>query len=153
MGISPEQWNLVKDLYEVALECDSTQLADFLQRNTNDEVVRTEVRRLLAEHDHVGSFLSAAPLADYQLPPQQPEKRFVPGEVLAERFRIVSFIAAGGMGEVYEAEDLALKENLAIKTIRPEVLLQHNTLARFKQEVHLARRVTHPNICRVFDLF
>ena len=153
MGMSPEQWDLVKDLYEAALECDSTQLADFLQRNTTDEIVRTEVRRLLAEHDNAGSFLSTAPLVDYLLPPQQPENRFVPGEVLAERFRIVGFIAAGGMGEVYEAEDLTLKENLAIKTIRPEVLLQKNTLARFKQEVHLARKVTHPNICRVFDLF
>jgi serine/threonine-protein kinase len=90
---------------------------------------------------------------DYRLPPHQPGKRFEPEEILAERFRIVSFIAAGGMGEVYEAEDLALKENLALKTIRSEVLQHTNALARFKQEVHLARRVTHPNICRVFDLF
>lgn len=57
------------------------------------------------------------------------------------------------MGEVYEAEDLALKETLAIKTIRHEVLRQNNALARFKREVHLARKVTHPNICRVFDIF
>lgn len=152
MGMSPEQWDRVKDLYEAALECDPTQRADFLQRNTTDEVVRKEALRLLAEHDNVGSFLSTPPFVDYELPAEQPEKRFVPGELLAERFRIVGFIAAGGMGEVYEAEDLALKENLAIKTIRPEVLLQNNALARFKREVQLARRVTHPNICRVFDL-
>src|SRR6266852_3011046 len=110
MGISPEQWDRVKDLYESALECDPTQRADFLRRNSADEVVRKEVQRLLAEHDDVGSFLSTAPFVDHWLPAKQPEQRFGPGEVLAERFRILGFIAAGGMGEVYEAEDLALKE-------------------------------------------
>lgn len=150
--MSPEQWDLVKELYEEALECDSPHRADFLLRKTTDPVVRDEVLRLLAENENVGSFLSTPPLVNYQLPAEEREKRFPPGEMLSERFRIVSFIAAGGMGEVYEAEDLALKENLAIKTIRPEVLQQNNALARFKREVQLARKVTHPNICRVFDL-
>lgn len=153
MGMSPEQWELAKDLYEAALECDSAQRADFLQRTTADEFVREEVRRLLVEHHHVGTFLSIPLFADSLLAAEQKQKRFAPGEVLAERFRIVGFIAAGGMGEVYEAEDLTLKEALAIKTIRPEVLKQNNALARFKREVHLARKVTHPNVCRVFDLF
>lgn len=153
MGISREEWGRVKELYEAALECDASLRADFLQRNTTDAVVREEVVRLLGEHAQVGSFLSIPPFVDYPLLPDHSEKRFAPGEVLADRFRIVRFIAAGGMGEVYEAEDLTLKDNLAIKTIRPEVLQQSNALARFKREVQLARRVTHPNICRVFDLF
>lgn len=153
MGISPEQWDHVKDLYEAALECDPTQRADFLRQNSADDLVSKEVQRLLVEHDNVGSFLSTPPFVDRWLPAIQPEKRFAPEEVLAERFRIVRFIAAGGMGEVYEAEDLVLKETLAIKTIRLEVLQQNNALARFKREVHLARKVTHPNICRVFDIF
>jgi serine/threonine protein kinase/Tol biopolymer transport system component len=153
MGISPEQWDHVKELYEETLECEPAQRDDFLQRKTTDEVVRAEVRRLLAGNDSLGSFLSTPPFLDDRLLPQQQARQFAPGEVLAERFRILRFIAAGGMGEVYEAEDLALKENLAIKTIRPEVLQQKNALDRFKREVHLARKVTHPNICRVFDLF
>ena len=152
MEMSPEQWELVKDLYQAALECDPTERAEFVQQNTSDEVVRKEALRLLAEHDNLGSFLSTPPFVALRLSPKQQENRFTSGEILAERFRIVRFLAAGGMGEVYEAEDLALKENLAIKTIRPEVLLQNNALARFKREVQLARRVTHPNICRVFDL-
>lgn len=153
MAMSPEQWERVKDLYEAALECNLSQRAAFLQRNSADEVVRVEVRRLLAEHDDLGSFLSTPPFVDYRLSCERPEKRFAVGDVLAQRFRIIGFIAAGGMGEVYEAEDLELKETLAIKTIRSEILQQNNALARFKREVHLARRVTHRNICRVFDLF
>src|SRR5438552_12112993 len=153
MGMSLDQRDRAKNLYEAALKCNAAHRADFFQRNSMDAAVREEVRRLLAERENVGSFLSMPTVIDYRLPVNQPGKRFAPGEVLAERFRIVGFLAAGGMGEVYEAEDLTLKENLAIKTIRREVLQQNNALARFKREVQLARRVTHPNVCRVFDLF
>ena len=153
MGMSLDRWDRVKNLYEAALKCNPVHRAEFLQRNSTDDAVSEDVRRLLEEHESAGSFLSMPTVLDYRLPVNQPEKRFAPGEVLAERFRIVGFIAAGGMAEVYEAEDLTLKENLAIKTIRREVLQQNNALARFKREVQLARRVTHPNVCRVFDLF
>jgi eukaryotic-like serine/threonine-protein kinase len=153
MGMSLDQRDRVKNLYEAALKCNPAHRADFLRRNSTDDAVSEEVWRLLAEHENVGSFLSMPTVIDYRVPVNQPGKRFAPGEVLAERFRIVGFLAAGGMGEVYEAEDLTLKENLAIKTIRREVLQQNNALARFKREVQLARRVTHPNVCRVFDLF
>lgn len=153
MEMSSDQLDRVKNLYEAALECDPTHRADFLQQNSTDDTGSEDVRRQLTEHENVQSFLSTVPLIDYRRPVSQPKERFAPGEVLAERFRIVGFIAAGGMGEVYEAEDLTLKENLAIKTIRREVLQQDLALARFKREVQLARRVTHPNVCRVFDLF
>jgi serine/threonine protein kinase/tetratricopeptide (TPR) repeat protein len=153
MEMSPEQWDKVKELYESALECSPTQRADFLQRISADELVRQEVQRLLAGHEEATSFLSVPPYANYPLVTNQPETRFARGEVLAGRFRIARFIAAGGMGEVYEAEDQELKETLAIKTIRSEILQQSNSLERFKREVRLARKVTHPNICRVYDLF
>ncbi len=75
------------------------------------------------------------------------------GTVLAGRFRIVRFIARGGMGEVYEAEDLVLKDRVAVKTIRPDVANDSRTMERFLREVHLARTVTHPNVARTFDIF
>ena len=78
---------------------------------------------------------------------------FWKGDLLCERFRVVRFIARGGMGELYEAEDLALGERVALKTIRPDVASDQRMDQRFRREVQLARRVTHPNICRIFDLF
>lgn len=57
------------------------------------------------------------------------------------------------MGELYEAEDLTLGERVALKTIRPEIALHERANQRFLREVQLARKVTHPNICRIFDLF
>jgi len=75
------------------------------------------------------------------------------GSILAGRFKIVRFIARGGMGDVYEAEDLELQGSLALKTIRPSVAKDAQLLARFKREVQLARRVTHPNVSRIYDVF
>jgi eukaryotic-like serine/threonine-protein kinase len=78
---------------------------------------------------------------------------FAAGQIVADRFRIVRFIASGGMGELYEAEDRELHEHVALKTIRPDIAQDATVIARFKREAFLARRVTHPNICRIFDLF
>jgi serine/threonine protein kinase/tetratricopeptide (TPR) repeat protein len=78
---------------------------------------------------------------------------FVKGEFLAGRFRIVRFVARGGMGEVYEAEDTELSENVALKTIRFDMAAQDRNAERFKREIQLARKVTHPNVCRTFDVF
>src|SRR5262245_26695675 len=55
------------------------------------------------------------------------------------------------MGEVYEAEDLDLGENVAVKAIRPDFGDDEGSLERFKREIQLARKVTHPNVCRTFD--
>ena len=78
---------------------------------------------------------------------------FEPGQLLANRFRIVRFIAFGGMGEVYEAEDTELSGRVALKTIRREIGEDAGMLDRFRREVHLARQVTHPNVCRIYDVF
>jgi serine/threonine protein kinase len=80
------------------------------------------------------------------------EARFVPGTTLAGRYRIVSPLGRGGMGEVYRAEDLKLGQMVALKFLPPPLLQAQDTLERFRREVRLARQVSHPNVCRVFDL-
>jgi tetratricopeptide (TPR) repeat protein len=77
---------------------------------------------------------------------------FAPNDVVAGRYRIVRFVAKGGMGEVYEAEDFDLGERVALKTVRPEVASQPGVVERFKREIQLARKVSHPSVCRTFDL-
>jgi serine/threonine protein kinase len=74
------------------------------------------------------------------------------GDKLADRYRIVRFIARGGMGEVYEAEDEMLGTRIAMKTIAATIADNPQAARRLKQEVSLARRITHPNVCRIFDL-
>jgi len=76
-----------------------------------------------------------------------------PGDIVADRFRILRFIARGGMSEVYEAHDLRLDAPVALKTLRPEVASDPEALERLQREIHLARKVTHHNVCRIFDVF
>jgi tetratricopeptide (TPR) repeat protein/tRNA A-37 threonylcarbamoyl transferase component Bud32/TolB-like protein len=83
---------------------------------------------------------------------QEEEPAFSPGEMIGGRYRVVRFIARGGMGEVYEVEDLELRERVALKTIRAEVARDEVTVERFRREIQLARKVTHPNVCRIFDV-
>jgi len=78
--------------------------------------------------------------------------RFTPGQIIAERYRVVALAGRGGMGEVYRAEDLKLGQVVAIKFL-PEKLSQDTpALTRFHSEVRVARQVSHPNVCRVFDI-
>ncbi len=88
------------------------------------------------------------------LPPRQPVHGiFAPNDHVAGRFKILTFVGHGGMGEVYEAEDLELKEKVALKTVRHRQLANNKAIERFRKEIVVARRVTHPNVCRTFDLF
>jgi serine/threonine protein kinase len=79
-------------------------------------------------------------------------RAFADDEVVAGRYRVVRFIARGGMGEVYEVEDGELRIRVALKTIRVELVDDEAVLERFRGELALARRVTHPNVSRLFDL-
>src|SRR5580704_17622125 len=78
---------------------------------------------------------------------------FRPNQLLAGRFKIIRFDARGGMGEVYEAEDEELHERVAVKTARFENQQTTHDIERFRREIQLARKVTHPNVCRTFDVF
>ena len=85
-------------------------------------------------------------------PRREQQPAFSPGNRIAGRYRVVRFIARGGMGEVYEVDDLELKERVALKTVRSEVGGDEIAIERFRREIQLARKVTHPNVCRIFDV-
>lgn len=78
---------------------------------------------------------------------------FPNGELVENRFRIRKFLGAGGMGEVYEAEDVVLGAPVALKTVRVDKGEQARAAERLKREILMARRVTHANVCRIYDLF
>ena len=160
--LDPERWEKVKDIFSGAAELpdDQTRL-DFVEKQSaGDPAVRGEVLRLLhftPAANSSGAFIDRAPLPDGMM--QQAAGRadnwggsLIPGEVLGGRFKVIRRVGAGGMGEVYQAEDQSLGARIAIKTIRPEIAGDAHMLSRFKREIHLARQVTHPNVCRVYDL-
>ena len=84
--------------------------------------------------------------------PASGEGRFVPGTVLGGRYRIIALLGRGGMGEVYRATDLTLDQSVALKFLPAEMSSNPGLLARFHGEVRIARQVSHPNVCRVYDI-
>ena len=80
------------------------------------------------------------------------EGRFVPGAVLAGRYRTIALLGKGGMGEVYRADDLTLGQPVALKFLPDEASHNEELLQRFRSEVRIARKVSHPNVCRVYDV-
>jgi serine/threonine-protein kinase len=79
------------------------------------------------------------------------EARFAPGSLIAERYRIISLLGHGGMGEVFRADDLTLGQPVALKFL-PRAMVDESVLERFRNEVRIARRISHPNVCRVHDI-
>ena len=78
--------------------------------------------------------------------------RFLPGDLLVGRYRIVAILGRGGMGEVYRADDLTLDQPVALKFLSRAVTGDDAAVTRFRGEVRIARQVSHPNVCRVYDL-
>src|SRR5437867_10398623 len=96
---------------------------------------------------------SAVETAVHAPPASRPSgARFAPGTLLAGRYRIVAPLGRGGMGEVYRANDLKLGQPVALKFLPEATVKSENALSRFYNEIRIARQVSHPNVCRVYDL-
>jgi protein kinase-like protein len=78
--------------------------------------------------------------------------RFPPGTLLGGRYRIVGRLGRGGMGEVYRADDLKLGQPVALKFLPADVDRDPARLTQLHTEVRMARQVSHPNVCRVYDI-
>lgn len=78
--------------------------------------------------------------------------RFLPGQVIADRYRMIDRIGKGGMGEVYRADDLKLGVRVALKFLPASRVHDADWLRRMHHEVRISREVSHPNVCRVFDI-
>ncbi|MFN7933381.1 MAG: protein kinase [Bryobacteraceae bacterium] len=152
--MSPERWERVKDLFVEVESKPAEERERYLRAECGgDEELRSEVERLLANDPSV-ALIDRSPLPVGMLQGAASGAATVTiGMLLAGRFRVVRMLGAGGMGEVYQAEDVQLGQMVAIKTVRPEFAREANAAARFRREISLARQVTHPGICRVYDFF
>ncbi|MEJ7609235.1 MAG: serine/threonine-protein kinase [Bryobacteraceae bacterium] len=147
-------WSRVREVFELALEAPSDQRADLIARECADDgELRRTVETLLHEHDHPGPLDEERPrlLQDMQQDLFGTQSLRL-GERVAGRYRILRLLGMGGMGEVYEVMDERLDIRVALKTIRPDLTHDPKSLERFRSELLNARRITHPNVCRVFDI-
>ena len=117
---------------------------------SEDPELRERIQKLLDQ-----SQADTVPLPPPEATPgttQPIEFIFAPGDFIAERYRVIRAIAKGGMGEVYEVDDTELGNHVALKTINMKSAARPGALDMFKREISIARQVTHPNVCRIFDL-
>ncbi len=137
-----------KGIFAIAAEMAPGERGAYLDDAcAGDGTLRADVERLLAGHDISVGLIDRGPFE------VKPAQTFAEGDVLSGRFRIVKLIGRGGMGEVYEAEDRDLGRRVALKTLRPELLGDKRNLQRFKREIKTALAVTHPNVCRIHDVY
>jgi len=83
---------------------------------------------------------------------QTPLKELSTGSIFAGRYQIIEEIGKGGMGRVYKVNDTKIKEKVALKLINPEIASDRNTIERFSNELRLARKIRHKNVCGMFDI-
>ncbi len=144
--MTPERWSQIKDIFSAVIDRSPEERQSALTEACQGDLeLQQELRRLLAQHDEMGEFLDGSP-------PASTSSLLSPGYLVANRYEVVSLLGTGGMGEVYEVEDQELGGRIALKVIHPQVSFNPSALDRFRREVQLARQVTHPNVCRVFDI-
>lgn len=80
------------------------------------------------------------------------EARFAAGLIVGGRYRVQTLLGRGGMGEVYRAYDLLLNQTVALKFLSEAIGTKESALVRFRTEVRIARQISHPNVCRVYDI-
>jgi serine/threonine protein kinase/tetratricopeptide (TPR) repeat protein len=140
--VDPLLWKQISELFAAARLLDGERRIAFLKEKCGqDDDLFRQVKSLLDIDGQPGPLDSKSTLSMLQLP-----------QIVANRFRIIRYIAEGGMGTVYEAEDLRLNDRVALKTIRSDIARDPNAVERFKREILLGKKVTHPNVCRVHDL-
>ena len=83
---------------------------------------------------------------------ETPTEKLARGTVFAGRYEIIEELGMGGMGQVYRAEDTKIREEVALKLIRPDISKDRKTIERFKNELKIARSIRHKNVCGMFDL-
>jgi len=174
--MTPQDHARIKDLFLEAAKRPTDQRDAYLRDACGgDAPLRAEVERLLRHHRELSDSTRMlddlqrtvplpggappAPASREKTPPPRgaPESlllipELAPGTVLGKRFRIVNRLGSGGMGDVYRAEDLKVRQAVALKFLPPQWAADRAWLARLADEVRVARSVTHPYLCRLHDL-
>jgi tetratricopeptide (TPR) repeat protein len=151
------RWDQVAEIVAEAASIQPAEREAYVRGQTDDPEVLQEALSLLAVPPPSRDILER-PAIEWYSPDEtataweEPLPRLACGETVAGRFYIKAFLGRGGMAEVYAADDQELGETVALKLLRPDFSEEPAFVERFRREIRLARRISHPNVARVFDL-
>jgi eukaryotic-like serine/threonine-protein kinase len=149
--VTPERWQQVKEIFSSALGRDHAARPAFLTNVCGeDQELRREVETLLAAHEKDGSFIDS-PVYRIASTSSEVESELTTGQLLGS-YEILSTLGAGGMGEVYLAEDHKLGRKVAIKLLPLYLSEQSERRRRFEQEARAASALNHPNILTIHEI-
>jgi TolB-like protein len=150
--MTPERHQQIGQLFHAALELEPGQRAAFLaQACAGDESLRREVESLIASHEQAAAFIAAPALAvAAQTLADVPALTLI-GQRIGHH-QILSLLGAGGMGEVYLAEDQRLRRKVALKLLPARFTQDAERVRRFEQEARAASSLNHPNILTIHDI-
>lgn len=150
--MTPERWEQVGKLYQAAQALPPDEREAFLDdAGGDDPAMRREVESLLAAEDGAGSFLAAGAMKDAAKMLVGNKSLPLVGRAL-NHYQMLSLLGAGGMGEVYLAEDTRLKRKVALKLLPAELTANPDRLRRFEQEARAASALNHPNIITIHEI-
>lgn len=150
--MNSDRWKRVNDIYYAALELNTPERGIFLDAQCADDLaLREDIGSLLASNDDAGDFMNASALevAAQTVAAETDQPQI--GERIGH-YKILSQLGAGGMGEIYLAEDTRLNRNVALKILPRQFTRDADRIRRFKQEARAASSLNHPHIVTIFEI-
>jgi len=149
---SSNRWQRLQALFYEALELKPEARLEFLQKNCGGDLeLQKEIEDLLESTEKPMDFLQRPVLvAAQEMMAEKHPETIAPGTEVAH-YKIISMLGAGGMGEVYLAEDLRLRRKVALKTLPPDLTRNERDVRRFEHEAHAASALNHPNILTIYE--
>jgi serine/threonine protein kinase/tetratricopeptide (TPR) repeat protein len=149
---SSERWKQIEDLFHESLALPAESRAAFLEERCGQDFdLRKEIEALLDSAGQSMDFLEQPVIdAAHELATESAAHRVSPGQLIGH-YEIISFIGAGGMGQVYLAQDITLKRKVAIKILGAALTNDARGLRRFEQEARAASALNHPNILTIYE--